>query len=542
MLALFVAAPFAAQNAPSSKEVGPKPPTGHLDLGLFTHSENCVACHNNLSTSTGEDVSIGTSWRSTMMANSARDPYWHAGVRRESIDHPEHSGAIQDECAACHMPMTTRIYRAAGGEGQVFSHLPIVGDDDSEFHRLAADGISCTVCHQIGPDKLGTRESFNSSFVMLPTPKSGTRVIFGPYQVDKGRKTIMRSNSGFEQAKGDHITKSELCASCHTLITQAFGPNGEVIGSLPEQMNYQEWQHSDFPKEEKSCQSCHMPAAKGPIRIASELGDFRESLSRHVFVGGNAFMVRLMSSKRAELGVEALPQESEATAKATVRQLQEDTATLAITEAALQGTTLNVDLDVRNLTGHKFPTGYPSRRTWLHVTVRDAQGRAVFESGAINPNGSITGNDSDADATKWEPHYAQITRPDQVQIYEPILGDRNGVPTTGLLTATQYLKDNRLLPRGFVKATADAEVGVYGDAKQDGDFDSSGDRIHYAVTVPGAGPYRVEAELLYQTIGYRWAHNLEKYDAPEPKRFVGYYNEYSSGSSVQVAHTAVMVR
>ena len=288
-------------------------------------------------------------------------------------------------------------------------------------------------------------------------------------------------------------------------------------------MNYQEWQHSDFPKEEKSCQSCHMPAAKGPIRIASELGDFRESLSRHVFVGGNAFMVRLMSSKRAELGVEALPQESEATAKATVRQLQEDTATLAITEAALQGTTLNVDLDVRNLTGHKFPTGYPSRRTWLHVTVRDAQGRAVFESGAINPNGSITGNDSDADATKWEPHYAQITRPDQVQIYEPILGDRNGAPTTGLLTATQYLKDNRLLPRGFVKATADAEVGVYGDAKQDGDFDSSGDKIRYAVTVPGGGPYRVEAELLYQTIGYRWAHNLERYDAREPKAFLGYY-------------------
>ena len=81
MLAIFVAAPYAAQNAPSPNEVGPKPPTGHLDLGLFTHSENCVACHNNLSTATGEDVSIGTTWRSTMMANSARDPYWHAGVQ-----------------------------------------------------------------------------------------------------------------------------------------------------------------------------------------------------------------------------------------------------------------------------------------------------------------------------------------------------------------------------------------------------------------------------------------------------------------------------
>jgi hypothetical protein len=45
----------------------------------------------------------------------------------------------------------------------------------------------------------------------------------------------------------------------------------------------------------------------------------------------------------------------------------------------------------------------------------------------------------------------------------------------------------------------------------------------------------VEAELLYQPIGYRWAHNLEKYDAPEPKRFVGYYNAMSSSSWVVVA-------
>ena len=37
---------------------------------------------------------------STMMANSARDPYWQASVRRETIDHPKHSAAIQDECAA----------------------------------------------------------------------------------------------------------------------------------------------------------------------------------------------------------------------------------------------------------------------------------------------------------------------------------------------------------------------------------------------------------------------------------------------------------
>ena len=79
-----------------------------------------MACHNNLVAPSGEDVSIGATWRSTMMANSARDPYWQAGVRRETIDHPTHSAAIQDECAGCHMPMATRIARESGGRGEVF--------------------------------------------------------------------------------------------------------------------------------------------------------------------------------------------------------------------------------------------------------------------------------------------------------------------------------------------------------------------------------------------------------------------------------------
>ena len=93
-------------------------PKAKPDLSLFSHSENCMACHNNLIAPSGEDVSIGATWRSTMMANSARDPYWQAGVRRETIDHPTHSAVIQDECAGCHMPMATRIARAADGHGR----------------------------------------------------------------------------------------------------------------------------------------------------------------------------------------------------------------------------------------------------------------------------------------------------------------------------------------------------------------------------------------------------------------------------------------
>jgi hypothetical protein len=539
LLALFTAAPRAAQTA-ATAEGGVKPDAKniHKNLSLFTTSDNCVACHNVLMTPQGEDVSIGASWRSTMMANSARDPYWQAGVRRETIDHPMHAAAIQDECAECHMPMSTQISRASGGKGEVFAHLPFNKDNGTELQKFAADSISCTVCHQISSERLGTRESFNGEFVMKPTPPDGTRVIFGPFQIDAGRKTIMRSVTGFVQAQSSHIQQSELCATCHTLITQAFSPTGQVIGSIVEQANFQEWQHSDYSKGDaaQSCQSCHMPEVNGATRIASVLGDYREGLHRHLFVGGNAFVVRMLNRYRTDLGATAQSSEFEATAKATIRQLQEDTATVSIARSEVAGATLNVDVNVKNLTGHKFPTGYPARRTWLHVTVRDGDGRPVFESGAVNDAGLIQGNDNDADPTKYEPHYDRITSADQVQIYEPVLGDPNNVPTTGLLTATQYLKDNRLLPRGFDKATADPGIGVYGSARQDGDFTGNGDTVHYAVPVPAnGGPFQVSVELLYQPIGFRWAHNLEKYDAPEPRRFMNYFNAMSSSSWVVVA-------
>ena len=89
-------------------------------------------------------------------------------------------------------------------------------------------------------------------------------------------------------------------------------------------------------------------------------------------------------------------------------------------------------------------------------SVQDRDGRTIFESGALNPDGSIVGNDNDADPHRYEPHYREITSPEQVEIFEPILGDAHGNVTTGLLSAVGYLKDNRLLPSGFDKASADA--------------------------------------------------------------------------------------
>jgi hypothetical protein len=278
-----------------------------------------------------------------------------------------------------------------------------------------------------------------------------------------------------------------------------------------------------------------MPAEQGPIRISSVLGEPRDSLAKHVFVGGNAHMLRILSKFRGELGVDASEDELEATARRTIDQLQQDTAVLSVSQPSLTDGQLAFSVHVTNKTGHKFPTGYPSRRTWLHVTVKDARGTTLFESGAVTASGAIDGNDNDRDKATYEPHYDEITSADQVQIYESVLGDRNGAVTTGLLTATQYLKDNRLLPRGFDKATAAPEIGVFGGARNDADFSGGSDALQYRVRVPGAGPYRVDVELRYQSIGFRWASNLEGVRGDEPARFTSYYRATIADAAVVVA-------
>jgi hypothetical protein len=353
----------------------------------------------------------------------------------------------------------------------------------------------------------------------------------------------MRSSSGgYQPTQGKHVQQSELCATCHTLITTALGPKGEKIGELPEQMPYQEWLASDF-REKQSCQSCHMPVVEEPVRMASALGKFREGVSRHAFVGGNFFVQRMLNRYRGDLGVWALPQELESAAMRTIEHLQSRTAALNVERAEATGDRLVIDFAVRNLSGHKFPTAYPSRRAWLHVTVRDQGNRVVFESGALGADGSIAGNDNDSAATRFEPHHTEITDPGQVQIYEDIMVGADGMPTTGLLTAVRFVKDNRLLPSGFDKRRVEREIAPHGGAVDDDDFTGGSDRIRYAVPLGGAqGPFTVDAELWFQPISYRWAANLKAYDAVETQRFTRYYDAMSTGSAIVVARAGARVR
>ncbi|MGB5815160.1 MAG: hypothetical protein WBH75_19620 [Thermoanaerobaculia bacterium] len=508
---------------------------------LFVTAENCMACHNGLLTPTGEDVSIGVGWRGSMMANAARDPYWQAAVRRETLIHPTASAAIQNECSACHMPMARFQDNAEGRMGEIFSHLPLSHGADPADLR-AADGVSCSVCHQIGDEELGERSSFTAGFHLDTTTPEGERQVYGPYEVGEGRMSLMRSASRFLPKKGGHIQSSELCATCHTLFTHTLDADGEVVGELPEQVPYLEWKHSTYAGV-TSCQDCHMPVVEGEVAISSVLGVSRQEVSRHVFRGGNILMPRILNAHRQVLAVTALPQELATTVEQTTRNLQTRAGKVAIENAEAGDDLLRAEVVITNLAGHKLPSAYPSRRTWIHLRVVSASGDIVFESGRFNPDGSISGNDNDVEPSRFEPHYDTIDHPEKVQVYEAIMGEPDGSVTTVLLSASTYLKDNRLLPAGFDKTTADHDIAVHGGAGEDENFIGGGDRVGYVVDVGGQeGPFVIEAELWYQPVAYRWAHNLADQQAPEIDRFIGYYEEMAGESGVILASATAIAQ
>lgn len=510
----------SAVNIAANEQKAPDPES------LFETSDKCHACHNGMTSSAGDDASIGTKWRSTIMSHSAKDPYWHAAVRREILEHPKAKEAIEDKCSTCHMPIARFVQKENNLKGEVLSNIENgMHRTDSRLSALSEDGVTCAVCHQIQSNNLGDKKSFDGGFTVDTKRPIEERIVFGPFDIADGTAEIMRSAAGFIPKQSKHMKESAFCATCHTLYTHALDKHGNEKAELAEQVPYLEWLHSDYV-DTHSCQDCHMKTVEGTAPISSVLGKPREGVVEHLFKGGNFLLLRLLAKHRVEMGLSALPEELDANRKTTMAHLSSATANLSVDTSLglLENGGLAFAVVVENLAGHKLPTAYPSRRVWLHVTVSDANGKRIFESGVLNDNGSIKGNDNDVDALRFEPHYAEITEPEQVQIYESIMGDLNGAVTTGLLSAASYLKDNRVLPSGFDKTTADKSVAVVGDAWTDGDFTAGQDRILYRVPLENAqGPFTVKAELWYQPIGYRWAMNLESVKGDEPRRFMRMY-------------------
>ena len=321
-----------------------------------------------------------------------------------------------------------------------------------------------------------------------------------------------------------------MCATCHNLKTPYVDADGIVLSDtpeseFPEQMPYSEWEHSEFASTQ-SCQDCHMQKTDGVV-IATRpnwLNTSRDNFSKHTFVGGNALMLDILNNNKTSLGVPSTTDFSKTLAKAT--EILESAAGIHIANNGMIENTLHIDVTISSNTGHKLPTSFPSRRAFVHFILYDTNGNILFESGKSNSDGSISGADADTNIHSYEPHYNIITSQDQVQIYEAVMQNSNNEVTYTLLRAASYVKDNRILPRGFNKATAPSDIAVQGEARNDVNFVGGGDTISYNIDTTNftSTPARVEVALRYQTLSYPFAQDLFSEETDESMSFEGMYD------------------
>lgn len=528
----------------------------------FLAAKECALCHANSSRANAmrdasqRPVAPFDLWQSSMMANSAKDPFWRAAVSAEITAVPSQKGAIEELCTRCHAPMAGPA--PLSPPGQSLAYLA----DDSQRAHLGLDGVSCTVCHQIAADNLGQEDSFTGRFLI-----NADRKIFGPHS--RPVTMPMQRHVNYTPTEGAHVMQSAMCATCHTVITQSVNRKGEETPhAFHEQSPYLEWRNSHFNDESveqlataRSCQSCHMPQLDvdgQPIRtnLAHNPGgrDFpflspRAPFGRHTLVGANAFMTRMLRDNAKQLGVTASREAMDASLAQISHVLKHETAELTIGEIKQEASNLHIPVTIKNLAGHKLPTAYPSRRVWIRLLVKDAHQQVLFASGQFNEQGQLIDQQGQVLSAELAggpllPHFNRIDQPDKVQVYETHMADLEGYPTFRLLYGANYLKDNRLLPQGWLPDHADAAATRPHGVDKDADFVAGTDHTLFVIPLSNLNersnsePVRIEVSLHYQVISARYAAELFQYDTPEIRNFKVLYDR-AGNTPETIANTQV---
>ncbi len=500
----------------------------------FLPSSHCKECHGYDLThlanvdENGNSVNLFDHWQSTMMANSARDPFWRAKVSHEILVDPSHAAELPDKCTSCHAPMGKYTSQFHGEAHYGLANLA--------FDSLGQDGVACESCHTIATSVGSTY----SGIIPYDTSKN----VYGPFTLpDVGP---MQLYEGYTPTYSDHMNQARVCSACHTLITQSTDTFGVYTGgTFTEQATYHEYLNSRYPADTITCQTCHMPHLEDAIVIANGFNTLpaRFPFNQHTFVGANSFMVNLIKNNKALLGADAADWQFDSTIADTKALLQERSIHFSLLADSVANDTAYFHVRVQNKAGHKFPSGYPSRRAVVEFVVTDVTGDTVFKSGTFTNDYHVVGENP-----SFEPHHDAINQSDVPQIYELVMGDVFGHFTSVLERGAILLKDDRIPPAGFLTTSSVYDtVSISNDALADNDFNkinavegSGVDLIHYHVPlVLVTGNVSVHANMYYQSVPPKWVDEMMTYSSPEIDSFRTMFNN-ADQTPVRIASDSII--
>jgi hypothetical protein len=523
------------------------------------------------------NVSPYGEWRYSMMGLSGRDPIFFAQLASERTIHAKIDGQpnpalyIEDLCLRCHGVMGERQFKM--DTGKMFSRDQL-NDPNSKYGALGRDGVSCTVCHHIAAEGLGKPETFTGEFKTSPPTE-----VYGPFK--DPIPLPMKNGLGIEPkiTQENQIESSALCGSCHTILLPVIAKDGTIVHQngkpklFYEQATYIEWLNSDFQnelsppgKDPQTCQHCHMTTDYKGNKLSYKIAniedntfpavDFRspdkeitmqvrDPFYRHTLLGINVFALEMFGQFRTYLGLyqtdPMLPNPSKTTSS-------HDTAVASSLELAAKSVELNIravvkyenalraDVEVVNLTGHSFPSGVGFRRAFLNFELLDSAGKTVWASGNTSAEGVIVDGTGKPLVTEFfSPSQQQfqthrwknnpIMSEDQVQIYEELVVDPQGLLTTSFLSLDHRVKDNRLQPKGWKTngpyADETKSVGTGADPNYTNGRGASVVSYQIPLNAKTSRASQVRATMYYQTIPpYYLRQRAETGQGPDTQRLM----------------------
>ena len=296
-------------------------------------------------------------WSGSMHAYASDDPVFVAMNKRGQR---ETNGQLGTFCVQCHAPMAVALGLTDGT------------DFDPAQLPAAARGVTCYFCHNVN----SVEQTHNNGLVLAndQTMRGGlANPVSSPAH-----------HSAYDQRMDSTINQSELCGSCHDVVT----PRGVEL-----ERTYKEWQTTFFAEDDPlhhlSCGSCHMPSSTDVIADAPGLSPKSRT---------NGFHEHLWPG--IDQALSAFPG-AEAMAAGIKRDL--DPAIAIVGPAPFASNVqpggicldppgeLSVRIDSIG-TAHDWPSGAAQdRRAWLEViaygahddTMPDAPDPIVFSSGVV---------------------------------------------------------------------------------------------------------------------------------------------------------------
>lgn len=304
----------------------------------YTPSKVCGKCHKE----------IHRYWSKSMHALSLEDPIFQTSYKLAVFEEGEKAKVF---CLRCHAPTVAET-------------------KDYDLTDPATEGISCDFCHSVTGIK-STKTGFE-----FTTDPGGPK-----------RSTLKKAESPVHKVAYSKLHhQSEFCSGCHEL----YGPSGVIIMGT-----YSEWKAGPYAKEGVQCVDCHMPEVAGNVvvegvRPRGRPGIRRDETTRYhnpeqlKKMGKNECVKCHKLDASQNIIVEGAGPEGGARINRhdisgyhTAEQVRK-AVTVKLESVKRVQNRVRVEVSISNVgSGHYVPTGMPSRKLRLVVTMTDMNGDLV---------------------------------------------------------------------------------------------------------------------------------------------------------------------